>query len=159
MEDRKIKGRVLSSGTIIVDDKYIIKPEYIVTYARVSSSENKSNLKTQSNRLIQFCNANGWITNENIQEIGSGLNDNRTKLNKLLELGKPTKLVIEHKDRITRFGFNYIKLLCKHINCDLIVINNTEDDKEDLIQDFISIITSFCARIYCQRRSKRNTEN
>ena len=150
----------LPSGTIVISDsnEFIKKPEYIVTYARVSSSQNKINLESQSKRLIDYCNANGWNTHENIQEIGSGLNDNRQKLFKILSSGKPTKLIIEHKDRLTRFGFNYIRLLCNHIKCDLIIINNITDDKEDLIQDFISVITSLCARIYGQRRTKRITE-
>lgn len=151
----------LPTGTVVIPDKYTINKdenEYIVTYARVSSSENKSNLISQSQRLIDFCNAKGWKTNENICEVGSGLNDNRNKLIRVLDEGRATKIVIEHKDRLTRFGFNYIKLLCKHIGCELVVVNNVKDDKEDLIQDFVSVITSFCARIYGQRRSKRNTE-
>jgi predicted site-specific integrase-resolvase len=72
--------------------------------------------------------------------------------------GKVTKLVVEHKDRLTRFGFNYISILCKHIGCEIVVLNESNNDKEDLIQDFISVITSFCARIYGQRRTKRKTE-
>lgn len=150
----------LANGTIVLRDRtnHTKKKPYIVTYARVSSSENRTNLETQSKRLIDFCNANGWQTHENVAEIGSGLNDNRSKLNKLLESRKPTKLIIEHKDRLTRFGFNYISILCKHIECELYIINNVADDKEDLVQDFTSIITSFCARIYGQRRTKRKTE-
>jgi predicted site-specific integrase-resolvase len=150
----------LPTGTIVIKDnsKYLNKQDYIVTYARVSSSENKSNLISQSERLVNFCNANGWITKENIQEIGSGLNDNRSKLNKLLSDGKITKLIVEHKDRLTRFGYKYIELLCNHIKCEIIIINNVENNKEDLIQDFVSIITSFCARLYGQRRTKRKTE-
>jgi len=148
----------LESGAIIVPDDEVTRAEFIVTYARVSSNENKNNLVSQSQRLVDFCNANGWQTHLNIQEIGSGLNDNRKKLSKVLEEGQLTKLVVEHKDRLTRFGFNYIEILCKHIGCELVVINNTKDNKEDLIQDFVSIITSFCARIYGQRRTKRSTE-
>ena len=67
-------------------------------------------------------------------------------------------LLVEHKDRLTRFGFNYIDILLKTHNKKLEVINLADNDKEDLIQDFTSIITSFCARIYGQRRSKRKTE-
>ena len=67
-------------------------------------------------------------------------------------------MIVEHADRLTRFGFNYLKILCDHLECELIVINQAEDEKSDLIQDFISIITSFCARIYGQRRCKRKTE-
>jgi predicted site-specific integrase-resolvase len=155
----KIPGAYrLLSGAIIVPDDIPSKQEYVVTYARVSSSENKDNLESQSKRLIDFCNAKGWQTTQNIQEIGSGLNDQRQKLEKVLVEGNATKLVVEHKDRLCRFGYNYIKILCEKNNCELIVINNTETEKEDLIQDFVSVITSFCARLYGQRRNKRRTE-
>lgn len=154
----KITGEQLQTGTIVVKNNKENKIEYIVTYSRVSSSENKSNLINQNKRLIDYCNAIGLKTNENIMEIGSGLNDNRSKLIKLLTEGKITKLIIEHKDRLTRFGFKYIEILCNHIDCEIIIVNKAENNKEDLIQDFISIITSFCARIYGQRRTKRNTE-
>ena len=66
--------------------------------------------------------------------------------------------IVEHQDRLTRFGFNYIKLLCEHIGCEIIVVNQAENETQDLMQDFISIITSFCARICGQRRCKRKTE-
>jgi predicted site-specific integrase-resolvase len=75
-----------------------------------------------------------------------------------LKEGKATKLVVEHKDRLSRFGSTYIDEACKHFNCDVIYINNLQEEKEDLIQDFVNVITSFCARIYGQRRSKRKTE-
>lgn len=156
----KIEGAYqLETGTIIVPDEVLPRPkEFIVTYVRVSSYENKDNLERQSKRLIQFCNARGWITNKNIKEIGSGLNDSRPKLEKVLREGRLSKLVVEHKDRLARFGVRYIELLCYHIDCELIIFNQQVNNKEDLIQDFVSVITSFCARIYGQRRSKRKTE-
>jgi putative resolvase len=134
------------------------RKDYIVTYARVSSSENKQNLETQSQRLINFCNAKGWQTSENIKEVGSGVNDNRKKLLKVLQDRIATKIIVEHKDRLTRFGFNYILTICKSFNCEIVIINETDSQKEDIIQDFIFIITSFCSKIYGQRRSKRKTE-
>lgn len=149
----------LPTGTIIVQEETVIKKvNYIVTYARVSSSENKDNLDSQSKRLIDFCNANGWKTDENIKEIGSGLNDSRPKLLKILSDGKATKLVVEHKDRLARFGTSYIEAACKHFGCEIVYINGAVGEKEDIIQDFVSVITSFCARIYGCRRSKRKTE-
>ena len=151
----------LETGTIVIPDNSQIintKSEYVITYARVSSSENKDNLESQSKRLVDYCNANGWKTAENLKEIGSGLNDKRPKLLKILKEGKATKLVVEHKDRLSRFGSTYIDEACKHFNCDVIYINNLQEEKEDLIQDFVNVITSFCARIYGQRRSKRKTE-
>ncbi len=155
----KIPGAYkLISGSIIVPEEKPKKKRYTVTYARVSSSENKDNLKQQSLRLQSFCSAKGWIVHKNITEIGSGLNDNRKKLADLLEEGKITRLVVEHKDRLARFGVRYIEILCKHIGCKLIIINQTHSGKEDLISDFISVITSFCARIYGLRRKTRKTE-
>lgn len=148
----------LSTGTILVEefDNIKKKDEYVVVYSRVSSSENKSNLESQAKRVSQFCNANGWIVNEIVKECASGLNDERPKLLKIFKDKKATKLVVEHKDRLTRFGFNYIKILFSE--CEIVVINNVENDKEDLMQDFISLVTSFCARIYGKRRTKRATE-
>lgn len=155
----KLKSHQLPTGTIVVEEEVEnIKLEHNVIYTRVSSSENKSNLDSQAERIASFCLAKGWKISEVVKECASGLNDNRPKLCKILSEGKATRIIVEHKDRLTRFGFNYLKILCKHIKCDLIVINEAEEKKEDLIQDFISIITSFCVRIYGYRRSKRNTE-
>lgn len=145
------------TGTIIVPVESA-PADRVVVYARVSSSENKANLDSQAQRVSDFCAAKGWVVAEVVKEVGSGLNDNRVKLNKILSSGHPTKLVVEHKDRLTRFGFNYIETLLHRIGCEVVVINLSTDDKTDLIQDFISVITSFCARIYGQRRSKRKTE-
>jgi len=149
----------LSTGTIVVPDHVADeKQDYVVTYARVSSSENKNNLEKQSERLRAFCNANGWKVSKEITEIGSGLNDSRPKLMKLLLDKKATKIVVEHKDRLARFGVKYIEALCKHINCELIIINPVINDTDDLMQDFVSLVTSFCTRLYGRRRSKRRTE-
>ncbi len=147
----------LTTGTIIVEEK-LVKPAFTVVYSRVSSSENKVNLKAQSKRLQRFCRANGWMIDKIVEEVGSGLNDNRKKLTAILMEAKVTRLVVEHKDRLSRFGVNYIEIICHHIGCELVVVNKTEAKKEDLITDFISVITSFCARIYGLRRKTRKTE-
>lgn len=149
-------ARQLPSGTVVVDEVIeTSKQEYVIVYARVSSSENRSNLDSQATRLQQFCEAKGWVVNEVVKECASGLNDNRPKLSKIFTERKATKLVIEHKDRLTRFGFNYIKMLFN--DCDIIVVNECETD-QDLFEDFVSLVTSFCARIYGKRRTKRKTE-
>lgn len=142
------------NGTIhvpIVDQR----PDYTVVYARVSSSENKSNLQSQSKRVQDFCTAKGWIINRVVEECGSGLNDSRKLLLSLLRDKTITRIVVEHKDRLTRFGFNYIKELA---NFEIVVINEVVEDEQDLMQDFISLVTSFTARLYGRRRTKRATE-
>ena len=132
----------------------------VVLYARVSSSENKTDLESQLERLRLFASAKGYQIVKEIKDIGSGLNDNRSKLNELFEkeLNNFEILLVEHKDRLTRFGFNYIDILLKSHNKKIEVINLVDNNKEDLIQDFVSVITSFCARIYSQRISKRKVE-
>ncbi len=148
-----------ASGVIRIKlpESNIPKPikDHTVVYARVSSSENKSNLDTQADRVSQFCNAKGWIVNEVIKECASGLNDRRPKLIKLLKDNNATRIVVEHKDRLTRFGFGYIETL---FSGELIVINEVKDDTTDIMQDFVSLVTSFTARLYGKRRSKRATE-
>ena len=154
----------LDTGTIIVPNDIFEKKSQAkgktVIYARVSSSEQrKTNLETQAQRLVDFSIANGWVVDEVIKEVGSGLNDERPKLIKLLESDEPIKrIVVEHKERLTRFGFNYLNILAKKMNFEIVVVNNVENDKEDLIQDFISVITNFCVRIYSRRRVARKTE-
>jgi len=145
----------LESGAIIVPDfNEKTKKECVVVYARVSSSENKNNLESQAERLSQYCNAKGWIVDQIVKECASGLNDSRPKLQKLLKNKDITKIVVEHKDRLTRFGFEYINTLFQG---EIVVLNKSET-KNELMEDFVNIVTSFCARIYGQRRSKRKTE-
>ena len=134
------------------------KKQRVVIYCRVSSTVNKENLKTQKERLINYCNAKGYTVHSVIEEFGSGINDRRPKLQKLLNEQDFTLLVIEHKDRLTRLGFNYIETLLNKVGIQIEVVNNVDTDQEDLIHDFVSIITSYCARIYGKRRSKRKTE-
>jgi len=152
----KIKGAYkLESGTVIVPNEVEDKVECTAVYARVSSSENKNNLVAQSKRVQDFCSAKGWVVNKIEEECASGLNDKRPKLLKLLKDDKVTRIVVEHKDRLTRFGFNYITELW---DGELIVINEVKEDEKDLMQDFVSLVTCFTARLYGLRRSKRNTE-
>ena len=159
-KDGLIKGAYqLPTGTIIVpDEKEVITYDKTVIYARVSSHKQKSDLERQVDRISQYCIANGWQIDNVYKEVASGLNDNRQKLNKLFDQNNIKRVVIEHKDRLTRFGFNYIERLLKYKGCEIIIINKTDSDKDDLIQDFVSVITSMVTRLYGIRRSKRKTE-
>lgn len=146
-----------TSGVIRVrsEEHKDVRPDYTLVYVRVSSSENKPNLETQADRVSQFCSARGWVVDEVVKECASGLNDTRPKLQKILRERIATRIVVEHQDRLTRFGFNYLKTLYPG---DLVVINKATTDENDLMLDFVSLVTSFCARLYGKRRSKRNTE-
>ena len=102
--------------------------------------------------------AKGWQVHQIIKEVGSGVNDGRQKFIELLGDTSVTKIVVEHKDRATRFGFNYIETLLKSQDRHIEVVNLADNGKEDLMQDLVSIIYSFSARMYGQRRAKRKTE-
>jgi predicted site-specific integrase-resolvase len=123
----------------------------------VSSSQSKDNLKSQVKRLADYCAAKGYPITHEVSEIGSGLNDSRRKLLRLFDQDDWSVLVVEHKDRLTRFGFRYLERLAAAQDRKIEVINATDDDT-DLMGDLVSVITSFCARIYGHRRSKRRTE-
>jgi predicted site-specific integrase-resolvase len=148
------------TGRVFIDIDDDINPYKlkVCVYARVSSSENKDNLERQKERLISYCNAKGYKVSLVITEIGSGLNDKRKKLEKILLDKSINLIVVEHKDRLARFGLNYIQKLLELDNRKIEIINPQTNDEDDLMQDFVSIITSFTARLYGRRRSKRITE-
>lgn len=149
----------LPTGTIIIKEAVASQlAQKVVTYARVSSSENKDNLESQSKRLQEYCCAKGYSIHKNVKEIGSGLNDKRKLLDDILKDRTITIIVVEHKDRLARFGVSYIETLMSLDNRTIEYINIAQDDTTDLMQDFVSIITSFVARLYGLRRSKRRTE-
>ena len=154
----KVKYETDKTGHIWITEGVKEREKTYAVYARVSSSENKSNLDSQADRLISYCNAKGYKVSKVVKEIGSGLNDERKKLESLLLNTDIDVIVVEHKDRLARFGLNYIQKLLQMNNRSIEVVNNMEDEKEDLMQDFVSIITSFCARLYGKRRTKRMTE-
>ena len=163
--DNKIEGfQDPDTGSIYLKNPFkqhsMNRSNRVVLYTRVSSSQNKSNLDSQLERLRLFALAKGYTVVKEVKEIGSGLNDNRPKLLDLLskDLDSYDILLVEHSDRLTRFGNSYITTLLTQLNKQVEVINEIVEDEEDLIQDFISIITSYCARIYGKRRSQRKTE-
>lgn len=151
----------LSTGTIVVpEENEKSKRTKTIIYARVSSNEQRqTNLVTQAERLVDFCMAKGWIIDDVVKEVGSGLNDNRKQLVKMLKDPTVKRIVVEHRDRLTRFGFHYLEILAEIEGFEIVVVNKTLDnDKNDLMSDFTAIITSFCARLYSKRRQKRKQE-
>jgi len=102
--------------------------------------------------------ARGYKVSKVVKEVGSGLNDERPKLDSLLKDRSIKIIVVEHKDRFSRFGLNYIQTLLSMDDRKIEIVNESGDDKEDLMQDFVSIVTSFCARLYGLRRNRRRTE-
>jgi putative resolvase len=156
----KLPGKQMDTGTILVmeDEPEKPAPTKVAVYARVSSAENRSNVDSQAERLVSYCAARGYQVAQVVKEVGSGINDARPKFLGLLADQTIGLIVIEHKDRGTRFGFRYIETLLAVQGRKIEIVNQAENSTEDLLADLTSIIYSFCARLYGQRRAKRKTE-
>lgn len=114
-------------------------------------------------KLLQdFTNAKAMIIDEVIQDIGSGLNYNRKKWNKLIEEVMENKIdtiVITHKDRFIRFGYEWFEKFLLKFNTKLLVVNNEFlSPQEELVQDIISILHVFSCRIYGLRKYRKKIE-
>ena len=156
----QLNAHQLPTGTIVVktEESNITSEPIACIYSRVSSAENKPNLEAQAERLTNYAIAKGYRIYKVVKEVGSGLNDNRKQLAKILVDDNYNILIVEHKDRLARFGTNYLKILLEKTGKKLEIVNEADNGKDELMQDLVAIITSFCARLYGLRRSKRKTE-
>jgi putative resolvase len=148
-----VKAEQTGTGTILIKESTPHDNE-VVIYARVSSSDQKGDLDTQISRLVQFANSRGWVVTQTITEIGSAMNGHRPKLKKLLTNPDIKTILIEHSDRLMRFGVEYLETALAAQGRKIAVADPNEV-KNDLVQDMIEVLTSFCARLY-GRRSARN---
>ena len=147
------------TGMVVVRDPPMerIGTGRIALYARVSSADQKNDLERQVQRLRDYAAARGYQVAKEVTEIASGLNDSRPKFLKLLADPTIGAIIVEHKDRSTRFGWNYITTLleAQGRRIEAVFPNETKDE---LVNDFVSIITSMAARIYGRRGSRRKAE-
>lgn len=168
----KTPGKHRRYDTDTLDDFLGIKAKTIdnneiicVTYARVSSNEQKQkgDLDRQSQRLSEYCAKHNFYVKYIIKDVGSGLNDNRNGFKRLTDLvinKQVNKLVIEHKDRLTRFQFNFIKKMLESYGCEVIVINGTDvSNEEELATDMISLLASFSGKLYGKRSAESRKKN
>lgn len=133
-----------------------------VIYTRASTTNQKYDLRNQTEFLKQYANAKGIIVDEIFEDIGSGLDYNRKKWNKLIEdcmLGLVKTVIVAHKDRFIRFGYDWFERFLKSNGAEIIVVNNEATSPErELVNDLISIIHVFSCRIYGLRKYKKQIE-
>lgn len=145
-----------ASGTILIKEPSSDSNQ-VAIYARVSSSDQKDDLERQVGRLLLFANSQKWIVVETITEIGSAFNGHRPKLKKLLLNSNIKIIIVEHRDRLIRFGAEYIESTLESQGRKLVVADPGEL-KDDLVQDMIEVLTSFCARLYGRRSAKNKAK-
>jgi len=140
-------------GTKVTEKKVIV-------YCRVSSKNQKDDLKSQIHAMEQFCLASGIAVDEWIQEIGGGMNFKRKKFLKLMDSiqkGEISKLLIAHKDRLVRFGFEYFEHLATTNGSKIIVVNQESlSPQQEMVEDLMAIIHTFSCRLYGLRKYKKD---
>ena len=130
-----------------------------IVYYRVSSSGQKGDLENQKKAIEQFCIAQGIAVSEWVSDIGSGLNYTRKNLLSLMEMverGEVTQIIVAHKDRLVRFGFEWFESFCKNHGTKILVMNNESlSPEEEMTKDLLSIIHCFSSRLYGLRKYKK----
>lgn len=156
-----VPAEQLPTGTILVHPPVTATEGGVALYARVSSADQKADLERQMARLALYAAENSLRVTEIVKEVGSGLNGHRRGLMRLLRTPVVTTVVIEHRDRLMRFGFEYVESALAAHGRTLIVIDTTEVT-DDLVRDMTEVLTSMCARLYGRRaaenRAKRALE-
>lgn len=129
-------------------------------YTRVSTHKQKErgDLNRQKSKILEQIITLNPKDLHFYEDVASGLNDNRKGLNQLIDsiMDKRIKRIfILYKDRLTRFGFNYLQQMCNKTNTELIILSketNSQSTKEELAEDIISIIHSFSGKLYGMRQ-------
>lgn len=130
-----------------------------IVYARVSGVAQKPDLVNQMNALEAYCKQYALKVDEWMSDIGSGLNYKRKQFNRLMEmveLGQVRRIIIAHRDRLVRFGYEYFEAFCERHHTELVVINGESlSPKRELVRDLIAIVTVFSARLPSLRSYKK----
>ena len=130
-----------------------------VVYCRVSSSRQKDDLKSQVKAMEQFCLSAGIAVDEWIPEIGGGMNFKRKKFLRMvsrIQTGEISKLLIAHKDRLCRFGFDYFDFMAKENGCEIIIVNQESlSPQQEMVEDLMAIIHTFSCRLSGLRKYKK----
>ena len=156
----KVKTKpFLGSQVLILDPESSDSDKSVCIYARVSTPKQKTDLENQIKFLRQYLVSKGLNPEYVYSDIASGMNEDRKGLNEMMSniiSGKISKVVISHKDRLTRFGFGYLKTIFSRYNTEIEIVN-LEDEKsfqDELSEDLIAIIHHFSMKFYGKRKNK-----
>ncbi|SOE46762.1 putative resolvase [Streptomyces sp. OV198] len=145
--------RQAPSGTWLVDEPVVQSSGRVVAYCRVSSADQQADLEGQVARVVAGANRQGLAVAEIVTEVGSGLNGRRRKLHRLLSDPTAGTIVVEHRDRLARFGVEHVEAVLSASGRRLAVLDPAES-ADELVRDITEVLTSMCARLYGRRGAK-----
>ncbi len=151
-----VPAEQLSTGTVILRVE-TGKAGGAALYARVSSADQEGDLDRQLARLTEFAVAQKLQIVDAVKEIGSGLNGHRKGMIKLLHNANAQTIVVEHRDRLMRFGFEYVEAALAAQGRRIVVID-PEETADDIVRDLHEVIVSMCARLYGKRSAKNRAQ-
>jgi len=151
-----VPAEQMATGTVIVHAEPN-KVSGAALYARVSSADQKSDLDRQLARLTEFAVSQNLPVVDAVKEVGSGLNGHRKGMIKLLRNTAAQTIVVEHRDRLTRFGFEYVEAALAAQGRRIVVIE-PEEMTDDVVRDLHEVIVSMCARLYGKRSAKNRAQ-
>ena len=152
-----IPATQISTGTILVTPPAETPSAGVALYGRVASSGQKKDLDRQMARLLDYATTNKLPVTRAVKEIGSGLNGRRRKLLALLKDATIGTIIVEHRDRLARFGAEFIETALLASGRKVQVVD-AEAMKDDLVRDMVDVLTSMCARLYGKRSAKNRAE-
>jgi len=150
-----VPAYALPTGTVIVQDQRDVGG--VALYARVSGSDQGADLNRQMTRLTEYAVANKMTIVDTAKEVGSGLSGHRKGMMRLLANPQAKIILVEHRDRMMRFGFEYVEQALLAQGRKIVVIEKDEIN-DDIVRDLHEIIVSLCARIYGKRSAKNKAQ-
>ena len=142
----------------LIGQKKLKKNKKIISYARVSTQNQKKQLKEQNKRIYDSCISRGLKLDNQFSDIKSGMTSDRKEFQEVLQMiirGDVELLVIENKDRLVRFEYEILEQIFKYFGCKILVLNDILENKsyeQELTEDLISIIHYFTMKNYSHRR-------
>ena len=158
-----VPSEQLATGTVIVHVP-AQSSGGIALYARVSSGDQKADLDRQLVRLTEYAVSNRLFIVDTVKEVGSGLNGHRKGMMRLLRNPDVHTIVVEHRDRLMRFGFEYVESALAAQNRKIVVIEPEEmtgrmaGNADDIVRDLHEVIVSMCTRLYGKRSAKNRAK-
>ena len=148
-----VPARQLDTGTILVDSSEDPAGQ-TVAYCRVSSSDQREDLERQAGRVATQAGQRGYVLTRTVTEVGSGMSGHRPKLTRLLRDANVSTIVVEHRDRLARFGVEHLQAALAAHGRQIVILDDGETS-DDLVRDVTEVLTSLCVRLYGRRSARK----